>query len=132
MDCPACKEAMITAELEEVEVDYCAGCGGIWLDAGELELLVDEPGAARAVLDSFVVPDGVKERARRCPICRKRMEKVRAASGEGDVLLDRCRGADGLWFDRGELDRILAAVPFDRVQKVRRVLREMFGKERKA
>ena len=39
MDCPACKEAMITLELEEVEIDYCPDCGGIWLDAGELGVL---------------------------------------------------------------------------------------------
>jgi len=34
MDCPVCKNAMITLELSEVEIDYCADCGGIWLDAG--------------------------------------------------------------------------------------------------
>ena len=34
---------MITLELEDVEIDHCLDCGGIWLDAGELELLLDEP-----------------------------------------------------------------------------------------
>ncbi len=43
MDCPVCKNAMITLELQEVEIDYCIDCGGIWLDAGELELLLGEP-----------------------------------------------------------------------------------------
>ena len=37
MDCPVCKSAMITMELTEVEIDHCLDCGGIWLDAGELE-----------------------------------------------------------------------------------------------
>ena len=37
MDCPVCKEsAMITLELDDVEIDYCTQCEGIWLDAGEL------------------------------------------------------------------------------------------------
>ena len=37
MDCPVCKQsAMITLELNEVEIDYCMQCEGIWLDAGEL------------------------------------------------------------------------------------------------
>jgi len=40
MDCPVCKNAMITLELAEVEVDYCTGCKGVWLDAGELEMLL--------------------------------------------------------------------------------------------
>jgi len=43
MDCPVCKNAMITLELEEVEIDHCTNCGGIWLDAGELELLLGQP-----------------------------------------------------------------------------------------
>ena len=46
MDCPVCKNAMITLELEEVEIDYCTDCGGIWLDSGELELLLEEPAKA--------------------------------------------------------------------------------------
>ncbi len=36
MDCPACKKAMITLELADVEIDHCISCGGIWLDNGEL------------------------------------------------------------------------------------------------
>ncbi|MHC4631399.1 MAG: zf-TFIIB domain-containing protein, partial [Planctomycetota bacterium] len=28
MDCPACKNAMITLELADVEIDYCTDCGG--------------------------------------------------------------------------------------------------------
>ena len=39
MDCPACKEPLIVLELNEVEIDNCVSCGGIWLDKGELERL---------------------------------------------------------------------------------------------
>ena len=47
MNCPACKNAMITLELADVEIDHCVGCGGIWLDAGELELLMEAPEEAK-------------------------------------------------------------------------------------
>ena len=40
MDCPVCKNLMITLELDEVEIDHCLDCGGIWLDSGELEQLI--------------------------------------------------------------------------------------------
>ena len=53
MDCPVCKDAMITLELKDVEIDYCTDCGGIWLDAGELELLLGEQQKAKQLLDSF-------------------------------------------------------------------------------
>ena len=47
MDCPVCKNAMITMELDEVEVDHCLDCGGIWLDSGELEMLLDGSNEAK-------------------------------------------------------------------------------------
>ena len=42
MDCPVCRSAMIVLEIEEVEIDYCTDCAGIWLDAGELEVLLED------------------------------------------------------------------------------------------
>ncbi|MCL4278881.1 MAG: zf-TFIIB domain-containing protein, partial [Ignavibacteriaceae bacterium] len=41
MLCPVCNNPMIVLELEQVEVDYCTNCAGVWLDAGELELLLE-------------------------------------------------------------------------------------------
>ena len=42
MQCPVCNEAMIVLEYEQVEIDHCTSCKGIWLDAGELELLAED------------------------------------------------------------------------------------------
>ena len=33
---------MLVLELQQIEIDYCQECEGIWLDAGELELLLDD------------------------------------------------------------------------------------------
>ena len=35
--CPHCHEAMVTLELDGIEVDRCFACNGTWLDEGELE-----------------------------------------------------------------------------------------------
>ena len=61
MDCPICKNAMITLELQEVEIDYCTDCGGIWLDAGELELLLGEPEKAAQLIKSFKIDSRATE-----------------------------------------------------------------------
>ncbi|MHC4733577.1 MAG: TFIIB-type zinc ribbon-containing protein [Planctomycetota bacterium] len=53
MDCPVCKNAMITLELQEVEIDHCIECGGIWLDSGELEMLLGEQEKTQQLLNSF-------------------------------------------------------------------------------
>jgi Zn-finger nucleic acid-binding protein len=127
MDCPVCKEAMITLELDDVEIDHCVDCGGIWLDAGELELLIGEPSQAQVLLQSFRRCEDLKEKPRRCPICDKKMHKVLAASEGSDLMIDKCRRNDGLWFDRGELDEILVRAHLDEDHKIRQLLKDMFG-----
>ena len=74
MDCPVCKDAMITLERDEVEVDYCLSCSGIWLDAGELEMLLGDSSQAKTVLDSFKPDKSSEEKPRKCPICLKKMK----------------------------------------------------------
>jgi diguanylate cyclase (GGDEF)-like protein len=37
MECPKCKGEMQTKTIDEVEIDICASCGGIFLDDGEFE-----------------------------------------------------------------------------------------------
>ena len=39
MDCPRCKGKLHAQTYDEVNIDRCDTCGGIWLDQGELELL---------------------------------------------------------------------------------------------
>ncbi len=130
MDCPVCKNAMITLELREVEIDYCIDCGGIWLDAGELELLLGEPEKAKQLLDSFKIDSGSTEKPRKCPICRKKMQKVIVGSSKPTLLIDRCRRADGLWFDKGELHDIFERANLDKDNKIQKLLNDMFGQDK--
>lgn len=39
MQCPRCNGALKEVTVEEVQIDSCGNCGGVWLDAGELERL---------------------------------------------------------------------------------------------
>ncbi len=39
MKCPKCGDDLETKIHEEVEIDVCKGCSGVWLDPGELETL---------------------------------------------------------------------------------------------
>ncbi len=42
MKCPVCKEPdLVMSERQGIEIDYCPGCRGIWLDRGELEKIVE-------------------------------------------------------------------------------------------
>lgn len=95
---------MITLELDRVETDHCLGCGGIWLDRGEWELLAGAPG----IRETLSRVTSSEERTRRCPICDRKMDKV-ACGAAGGATVDACRAGDGIWFDRGELARSLGA-----------------------
>lgn len=128
MDCPVCKEAMITLELNEVEIDHCLACGGIWLDAGELEMLLGDSAEAAKLLTSFKQADRCGETPRKCPICLKKMHKM-LVGPNSKVLIDKCRRNDGLWFDNGELQDIFAAAEFEHQHKVQELLADMFGSD---
>lgn len=42
MRCPKCGMELIEIKYKDVEVDECPHCKGFWLDAGELEKLVED------------------------------------------------------------------------------------------
>ena len=129
MDCPVCENAMITLELTDVEIDYCTDCGGIWLDAGELELLLDDPEKAKKLINSFNLQQNCTEKQRKCPICLKNMQKVLVSDSAQPLLIDRCTKGDGLWFDKGELKDIFDSANLDENSSIQRILAEMFGQE---
>lgn len=117
---------MLILELEQVETDYCCDCGGIWLDAGELEMLFEKPEQAEQLIKSFAAAENLKEKIRRCPICLTKMEKVFADGKDEHLVIDRCPKLHGLWFDSGELSQILNKGNFDKEKKVVKLLTEIF------
>ena len=119
MECPRCKSAAIILELSGVEIDYCPDCGGIWLDAGELELLLEDK--ADKVMELFKKERVSKEKKLRCPACNRKMEKIVL----NDTRIDRCPKGHGFWFDKGELVEIIAAGDID--SKVLTFLKDMFA-----
>jgi len=41
MECPICKVTLLMAEKQNIEIDYCPTCRGVWLDRGELEKIIE-------------------------------------------------------------------------------------------
>ena len=40
--CPKCDGTLSEITFEDVQIDRCSSCNGVWLDAGELERLTDK------------------------------------------------------------------------------------------
>ena len=79
MKCPTCHNLMIVVEHENIELDYCPDCSGVWFDTGELELLLE----ATQLEGNSLTLDGIlsspeassAEKKRKCPICSRKMRK---------------------------------------------------------
>ena len=127
MTCPACKQPMIVLEIEGIEIDHCIGCGGVWLDGGELELLLDAADTRDRLMAKLAGNIAAKERKLRCPLCKKKMDKVRYGDKE-PVVLDKCGSGHGLWFDKGELQDVIELGSFAPDNRVFQLLNDVFGK----
>jgi Zn-finger nucleic acid-binding protein len=45
MNCPVCSAELRMTERQGIEIDYCPGCRGVWLDRGELDKIIDRSSA---------------------------------------------------------------------------------------
>jgi Zn-finger nucleic acid-binding protein len=45
MLCPACQVDLQMTERQGVEIDYCPKCRGVWLDRGELDMIIERAAA---------------------------------------------------------------------------------------
>ena len=45
MRCPRCDGNLVESKVDEVSIDTCDKCGGVWLDSGELEQLTKREGS---------------------------------------------------------------------------------------
>lgn len=124
MDCPNCSGDLQHRYPGGIEVDVCAECDGVWLDAWELDgLLGLEEHSIETVMGTKAVPPGEcrwcgeelngsvrctdcqKDGRRRCP----RGDAVMDVVSMGGIELDRCPECAGLWvegFERRRLSRL--------------------------
>ena len=97
---------MFTVEYEEVELDICGACQGIWLDANELDLLLGDHAMTEGFLSSGDPNLARGEKERPCPLCDSPMRKL-VAGGTKPIVHDCCPKGHGARFDGGELALII-------------------------
>jgi Zn-finger nucleic acid-binding protein len=115
MNCIRCNVPLTRKNYEGVEIDQCAKCGGVWLDEGELQQVINrqEEGFSpeivqAAVRDGFAgIPRAEEQSLERCPKCGAQMTAVNYAYHSG-IIIDRCPQQHGLWFDGLEMEKIQA------------------------
>ena len=93
--CPACGKPMVAYEWEGVEIDHCAFCGGTWLDAGEMEMILELAGLSPDGVEEALARAADRQRTRRrCPRCPLKLREI-AINEPDPVILDRCPRGHG-------------------------------------
>lgn len=108
VSCPKDAEPMERITLGSVTVDRCRTCGGVWLDAGELEslkqaMLIEQHRATMDQLDRFGTEEpAVRPNPLLCPRDHQRMS-VHHDPRQKHIEMDVCTKCGGMFFDAGEL-----------------------------
>ena len=88
--------------MDQLELDHCDECGGLWLDQSELPRLIELKPSALKPLARGRPRAGADQTRGQCPRCRSAMLRV-ASAHQRRVTLDKCPDCDGVWLDGGEL-----------------------------
>jgi Zn-finger nucleic acid-binding protein len=92
-----------------VVVDRCTESGGLWLDAGELEQLMEAFKNSTASLKDFLafapalLSTASVTGGKPSPITGKPMNQDKVLG----VAIDRCPDSGGIWLDAAELQRLI-------------------------
>lgn len=105
LPCPACLKAMHTTPLDQLALDHCFDCGGLWLDKGETESTLRRPELPYSLLNpparnlkSVVLAQG----ERICCHCELSLSVVNI---EG-IQVEGCGQCGGLWLEKGKLGEL--------------------------
>lgn len=127
MNCPVClgvpmSKAMVLTN-NELQLDYCRRCGGMWFDRGEVDQLRK---CSPKALKTTILLTEEAERMRchscqatfnrsgdscpacgwlnriSCPACDSELKSTK----QGRLTLDVCTQCQGIWFDNTELAQI--------------------------
>ena len=109
--CLKCTSVLDKARVDEIEVDVCPRCGGLWLDHGELERLSRKQASEIERLRKLLAPRKgpppvASDLTSSCPACTGKMREVKLSA----LTIDYCTRCKGLFLDRGEIDIALKAI----------------------
>lgn len=101
MLCPECNHplqpATLKTKINEVVLDYCAHCGGVWSDSGEINVLGEKDlGPLEHLLPKNPTHQGVQNHL--CPRDRATLEIFRGESVPQTLTLFHCKSCWGMFF----------------------------------
>ena len=112
--CPRDGAGLTTERVGVHAFMRCPTCRGAFLEAAVLTAMASAMGGEPPR------PTPVSaERPLACPTCGEALARVQVAGEPGQVEIDAC-ARHGVWFDRGELEKVLDRVGLDALAATRR------------
>ncbi|MBN2001763.1 MAG: zf-TFIIB domain-containing protein [Anaerolineae bacterium] len=102
MECPKCHAPMEKVTYQNIEVDRCTSCHGLWFDRFEKEQLKKLEGSE--IIDvgepqPDVRPDS--DAPLRCSVCQVKMTRMVDAK-QPHIWYESCPSCNGVFLDAGE------------------------------
>ena len=102
MKCPKCNSELEILNINDLTVQYCKDCGGMWIKYATLKKMGEMLELKSELINPAEMENiNVKEAPRTCPSCTKTMDKVYF----NGIIVDKCSACNSTWFDNGELSK---------------------------
>jgi Zn-finger nucleic acid-binding protein len=119
MKCPRCPGSLETINYENVTVELCGSCSGVWIGADRLRdvLASKEKNFSGNEIEKTLkesragVPKAELEKQLPCPVCFENLKALNYNYRSG-VIINLCSEGHGIWFDSGELERVQIFVEY--------------------
>lgn len=85
MKCPNCNETLLMSQRNNIEIDYCPSCRGVWLDRGELDKMLDyatQQSSTDNGIQNYRADDYIREQYNRDSYGNKKPHKKKSFLGD--------------------------------------------------
>lgn len=105
--CPVCRTPLVDAAIEGQQVLHCPNCRGVLSQRRAFTEILRRRRSSDPA-DPSPLDRSELERVVHCPVCGQQME-THPYYGPGHLVIDSCGQCALIWFDHGEIDKIVRA-----------------------
>ena len=119
MECPKCEIELHKKTIQEIEVDECQKCEGIWFEKDELRQIKDKTDSDLNWMDFEIWkhPEKFKPVSDKndCPNCTHKMNVL--DYDNTNIEIEYCTECQGIWLDKDKLQKIIEALEEEIITK---------------
>lgn len=110
VQCPSCQTELVIGEIQSCQFAGCPSCHGMLFQQDVFAQLIRHMRAASTLPRLTPKPMDLNELQvrRSCPSCHSQLE-THAYGGPGNAVIDTCFPCRVIWFDQGELTKLVRA-----------------------